>query len=191
MVYTKTGDAGTTSLVGGIRVSKDDQRLEAYGTIDELNSHIGLLISTTDFDREELLWIQNTLFCIGSYLATDQSQTQLHQKSIVTDAMVVRLEHDIDRIDATLPRLNNFVLPGGSVSSSQCNVCRTVCRRAERRIVSLFSTLHASALGEADPQDTILLKFINRLSDYLFVLGRKMNNIDNIEENFWQNTCHI
>ena len=168
MVYTRTGDKGTTSLVGGQRVAKSDIRLESYGTVDELNSHIGLLISLLHnaHDAEVLTRIQKLLFVVGSNLATDQSNTELKAASVIHADDILLLEHEIDIIDEALPQLRAFVLPGGCQASGQCHVCRTICRRAERRILSLREQ------AEVQPE---LLQFINRLSDYLFVLARKLN----------------
>ena len=167
-LYTRTGDTGQTSLVGGQRISKCCDRLEAYGTIDELNSHRGLLASLTpsDDDRKDLAEIQNVLFVIGSYLATDTTTTQLRQQSIVTDTMLTDLEHAIDLIDSQLPPLRAFVLPGGTQAASQAHVCRTVCRRAERCILRVLAEC---------PLDTRVTAYVNRLSDYLFALARKQN----------------
>ena len=135
LVYTRTGDKGTTSLVGGTRVPKTHARLEAYGTIDELNSFIGLLITYLNpgDEKEFLEQVQNNLFVIGSNLATDQSITQLNTASVVSEEMISDMEHQIDRLDASIPPLKAFVLPGGSQGASVCHVCRTVCRRAERQ----------------------------------------------------------
>lgn len=181
-IYTKTGDQGTTSLVGGTRVPKTDARLEAYGTIDELNAHLGLLLTylTNGEDSRCLRQVQHTLFAVGAYLATDQTATPLRAAGIISAGQVEWLEHEIDRIDAQLPSLKAFVLPGGSRGAAQCHVCRTVCRRAERRILSLS----LPARGSAE-----LLSFVNRLSDYLFVLSRKINFDDNVSEIFWENGC--
>lgn len=178
MVYTRTGDKGTTSLVGGQRVLKSDFRLESYGTVDELNSHIGLLISLLHnaHDIEVLTHIQKLLFVVGSNLATDQSNTELKEASVVHADEVALLEKEIDVIDEALPQLRAFVLPGGCQASAQCHVCRTVCRRAERRIL---------ALGEQAEVQPELLQFINRLSDYLFVLTRKINIDEKKSEIFW------
>lgn len=178
MVYTRTGDKGTTSLVGGQRVLKSDFRLESYGTVDELNSHIGLLISLLHnaHDIEVLTHIQKLLFVVGSNLATDQSNTELKEASVVHADEVALLEKEIDVIDEALPQLRAFVLPGGCQASAQCHVCRTVCRRAERRIL---------ALGEQAEVQPELLQFINRLSDYLFVLARKINIDEKKSEIFW------
>lgn len=180
-IYTRTGDQGTTSLVGGQRVSKCCSRLESYGTIDELNSHIGLLMTeTTDpDDRQLLLSVQGNLFVIGSYLATDTAQTQLRSASIVTDDMLTQLEQAIDTIDAQLPALRSFVLPGGTRGAAIAHVCRTVCRRAERCILTLQQELPS-------PLDPHVLAYVNRLSDYLFILARKLNIQAAQEEILWQ-----
>lgn len=182
MIYTKTGDSGRTSLVGGTRVPKTDIRLEAYGTVDELNACLGLLETylADGHDRALVRQVQNGLFAVGSYLATDQSKTKLHESSIVTPAQVEALEHEIDRLDESLPPLKAFVLPGGSRGAAVCHVCRTVCRRAERRILALAETVDVA------PE---LLAYVNRLSDYLFVLSRKMNHEDKKNEIFWDNSC--
>lgn len=181
-VYTKTGDKGTTSLVGGTRVPKTHDRLEAYGTVDELNSFLGLLI-TYVADGQDVAFlqrVQNSLFVVGSYLATDQAKMSLKSASVVTPVMVAEMENEIDRLDALLPPLSAFVLPGGSRGAAFCHVCRTVCRRAERRILTL------SAEVEIAPE---LLAYMNRLSDYLFVLSRKINLDAKKDEIFWNNSC--
>lgn len=181
-VYTKTGDKGITSLVGGTRVPKTHDRLEAYGTVDELNSFLGLLI-TYVADGQDVAFlqrVQNCLFVVGSYLATDQAKMSLKSASVVTPVMVVEMENEIDRLDALLPSLSAFVLPGGSRGAALCHVCRTVCRRAERRILTL------SAEVEIAPE---LLAYMNRLSDYLFVLSRKINLDAKKDEIFWNNSC--
>ena len=142
LVYTKTGDKGTTSLVGGSRVPKTHIRLEAYGTIDELNSHLGWLNTylLDEADRDFILSIQHKLFSIGSHLATDQEKTQLKAASILTPEDVERIEREIDKLDEQLPELCAFIIPGGSRGAAVCHVCRTICRRAERRILTLSET---------------------------------------------------
>lgn len=182
IIYTGTGDKGTTSLVGGQRVSKAHQRIESYGTVDELNSFIGLLISSLDeqSDKDFLLFIQHKLFTIGSYLATDQEHTELKIESKVTPESIERIEREIDRVDGELPRMKNFVLPGGCRSASLAHVCRTVCRRAERQIYRL---------AETAPVEEPVLVFMNRLSDYLFVLARKECIKNNGKEIIWDYTC--
>ncbi len=179
LVYTRTGDKGTTSLVGGERVSKTHVRLEAYGTVDELNAQIGLLCSSLESpeDVDFLLQIQHKLFSVGSHLATDQETTKLHTASIVTPDDVAVVEREIDRIDGQLPPLKAFVLPGGSRRSSLCHVCRTVCRRAERRMLAL---VEAGCAVDAE-----VLTYVNRLSDYFFVLARRMNVDEQKNEIFW------
>lgn len=182
LVYTKTGDKGTTGLVGGTRISKTDIRLESYGTVDELNSQLGLLLTQLkdDIDRKTVFKVQNKLFSVGSYLATDQEKIKLNDASIIHDSDIEELEHQIDIIDGQMPQLKQFILPGGCYEAALCHVCRTVCRRAERRILTL---------GLNVPIDTNVIAYINRLSDYLFILSRKMNLIQKTEEIFWDKTC--
>lgn len=179
-VYTRTGDAGTTSLVGGTRVPKTHLRLEAYGTVDELNAHLGLLATylADEADATCVRRVQDMLFAVGAQLATDTSQTALRQSSVVTAGQVEALEREIDRVDGLLPPLRAFILPGGSRGAAQCHVCRTVCRRAERRILSLAQEV---------PVSSELLAYMNRLSDYLFVLSRKLNKDEKKGEIIWQN----
>ena len=186
-VYTRTGDKGMTNLVGGVRVSKNDPRLEAYGTTDELSSHLGLLAAmmahdsnTLEEERQMLVRSQNNLFIIGSYLAIDQNQTPLYDFARLPDGETTLLEQRIDQLMATLPEKQGFVLPGGTVSAAQCHVCRTVCRRAERRILELAQ--HA-------PVDDYVLQYVNRLSDYLFVLAKIINFNAGQSEIIWQKPC--
>jgi len=186
-VYTRTGDKGMTSLIGGIRISKADPRLEAYGTTDELASHIGLLCAMMAADehpleeeRQLLVRAQNNLFIIGSYLAIDQSQTPLYDFAQLPEGETELLEQRIDQLMATLPEKQGFVLPGGTVSAAQCHVCRTVCRRAERRILELAQ--HAVV-------DDIVVSFVNRLSDYLFVLAKIINFNAGQSEILWEKPC--
>jgi cob(I)alamin adenosyltransferase len=182
LVYTNTGDKGRTGLIGGTRVLKTDARLEAYGTVDELNAHLGVLITylTEEGDAEFLRVVQDKLFGVGSYLATDQEKTDLHAVSIIKPEDVEKIELAIDEADNGLPAINNFVLPGGARASAFCHVCRTVCRRAERRILALTDHLTI---------DQNLLAYINRLSDYLFVLSRRINFLEKKDEIFWNNRC--
>lgn len=182
MIYTKTGDTGTTSLVGGTRVPKTHIRLEAYGTVDELNSCLGLLQTylTDEVDKETVFRVQNKLFSVGSYLATDQTQAGLRTGSHVEDEAVRMLEQAIDGIDNELPPLNSFILPGGCRGAAVCHVCRTVCRRAERRIL---------ALSDECEMDGRIVAFINRLSDYLFILARKLNHLTGSSEISWDKSC--
>jgi len=160
-IYTKTGDNGTTSLYGGKRLSKDNIRIEAYGTVDELNSWTGLVADENAFAQDFLRKIQVELFNIGSHLASDESNT--YPLPEVAYEMVQDMEEDIDRMNEELEPLKTFILPGGSPSVSHCHIARTVCRRAERRIVTLTS--------EAKIDEQIVV-FLNRYSDYLFILSR-------------------
>lgn len=169
LIYTKTGDKGKTSLVGGTRVDKTHIRLEAYGTVDELNSFIGWMICGMEGDEDVafLNYVQHKLFTVGSYLATETEAISPKAASIITDADIAKIESEIDRLDNALPRLNQFILPGGSESGSRAHICRTVCRRAERRMYEVSMQF---------PVDEFIMKFVNRLSDYLFVLARKESN---------------
>ncbi len=185
-LYTRTGDAGTTSLVGGQRVPKTHIRLEAYGTIDELNSFIGLLIAelktSSDLSGLEgtvelLIDIQSLLFSIGSVLATDTSEREVRPGRYVEDADVTRLEHAIDDAESSLPGWRGFILPGGTRAAALAHVCRTVCRRAERAIYRVAET--------ADIDDT-LLRYVNRLSDYFFALAKAINLAAGQEEYYWK-----
>ena len=182
LIYTRTGDKGKTSLVGGARVKKTHVRLEAYGTVDELNSQLGLLYTylTEEGDKKLILWVQHKLFSVGSYLATDQSNTALKIESQIADEDIHRLENAIDEADALLPPLKAFVIPGGSRGSAVCQVCRTVCRRAERRILTMAEEHEVTENVSA---------FVNRLSDYLFVLARKMNLLAETDEIYWDKSC--
>lgn len=186
-IYTKTGDEGMTSLVGGERVSKTHIRVESYGTIDELNSQIGLLsayaeefLPAEDPDVLLLEMIQNHLFVIGSYLATNTEKRELREKAILTPSAVEKLEQAIDRIQETLPPFRAFLLPGGGIAASQAHVCRTVCRRAERII---------QALNQEVEVEELVRQYVNRLSDYLFILARKLNIASGKEEKKWDITC--
>ena len=185
MIYTRTGDKGETSLVGGKRVPKTHPRIEAYGTIDELSSSIGLLIAmmTEDnTDRQLLLKIQYKLFNVGSYLATESKELQQKYALKPEAEDILEIEKAIDRIDATLPKLRNFILPGGTQAAAQAHVCRTVCRRAERRILEFIELTGADV-------DSELTQYVNRLSDYFFILARSLNNLANHDEIIWKKTC--
>ena len=177
-LYTATGDKGTTSLVGGKRVSKTDVRLEAYGTTDELNSHIGLLVAMMPAGDDVALLrrIQDTLFIVGSALATDLETTTLHEASRLKEEEITCVEQRIDYLDSQVPPLCKFVLPGGAQAAAQAHVCRTVCRRAERCIC---------ALAELHPVADHVQRYVNRLSDYFFVLARYINHATNTPEIFW------
>jgi cob(I)alamin adenosyltransferase len=177
-IYTKTGDDGTSGLIGGTRVEKYDLRLETYGTVDELNSWIGLIRSqSVDIQTKELLIsVQNNLFVIGSQLATDLSRTEISARSNFNPADITVLENEMDRILDQLPPMEHFVLPGGSSAISYCHLARTVCRRAERRVCQLAKEVNV-------PSD--LIRYLNRLSDYLFVLSRKVAVDDGVDEIQW------
>ena len=179
-VYTRSGDMGKTSLVGGQRVSKASARLEAYGTVDELSSHLGLLAAmlADGSDKEMIIRIQNCLFNVCTNLATDQEQTELYPSAYLPDGEIEAMEQKVDEIMKMLPERQGFVLPGGTKEAAQAHVCRTVCRRAERRIVAL------SEVAKITPS---VLQYVNRLSDYLFVLAKKINFNANHSEIVWQN----
>ena len=181
-VYTRGGDMGKTSLVGGQRVSKASERLEAYGTVDELSSHLGLLASLLPDgdDKAVIIRIQNCLFNVCTNLATDQEQTALSPSAYLPDGEIELVEQKIDEIMKLLPEKRGFVLPGGTKEASQAHVCRTVCRRAERRIVAL------SEVAVISPE---VLQYVNRLSDYLFVLAKKINFNAGVSEIVWQKVC--
>lgn len=178
-VYTKTGDEGTTSLVGGVRVRKTNPRIEAYGTVDELSAQLGLLASfmKDGDDKNMVIRIQRTLFTVCSYLATDTSKTQLAKSYTLDEQEVTALEVEIDHLNGSLPRQTAFIIPGGSHEAALAHVCRTVCRRAERRIFFLAETAKL---------DSRVLQYMNRLSDYLFMLARKLNFIDGVREKIWK-----
>lgn len=181
-VYTRTGDAGTTSLVGGTRVSKASPRLEAYGTADELNSHIGLLLAmdgVPEEARRTLHIVQNKLFNLGSELATEPESKW--QPQGIAQADVDTIEQAIDAAEAVLPRHNRFVLPGGTLASAQANVARTVARHCERRIVEMAQS--------GIPVAPEALRYVNRLSDYLFVLSRLINFNAGKSDIFWDKDC--
>ena len=177
-VYTKTGDSGTTSLFGGKRVSKSDLRIETYGTVDELNAHIGLLRdqSVNTGRKEVLIEIQDRLFTIGSILATEPGNTKVKIPALA-ETDVQFLEKEIDSMEAVLPPMKSFVLPGGHSSVSFCHIARTVCRRSERLVI---------ALSQLEPVDVLVIKYLNRLSDYLFVLSRCMAHELKVDETPWK-----
>ncbi|MDR1743656.1 MAG: cob(I)yrinic acid a,c-diamide adenosyltransferase [Dysgonamonadaceae bacterium] len=177
-VYTKSGDKGKTSLVGGTRVPKTHVRLEAYGSVDELNSFIGWLVCgiSDDDTRQFLSFIQHKLFSVGSYLATETEVVPPKAASIISEGDIRRIEEQIDATDADLPRLNRFVLPGGNEAAARAHICRTVCRRTER---CAYRVNDEYAVNEQ------VLVFLNRLSDYFFVLARKECQKTG-EEIFWE-----
>lgn len=177
-IYTKTGDSGETSLLGGVKVPKSDSRIEAYGNVDELNAFIGLLRAHQDVDARigsQFYWIQEKLFSVGSILAAKPgfSGFELPKVGMVE---IKQLEVWIDKASGELPELKNFILPGGHEVVSLCHVCRTVCRRAERSI---------AGLSAQDSLDNTILIFINRLSDYFFIMARKMAQLLDVPETPW------
>lgn len=176
-IYTKKGDKGQTSLFGGSRVPKNNLRIEAYGTVDELNSHIGLLRDSkvSEEDKKDLIEIQDRLFTLGSILAADPKKSNL-QLPPLKSKDVTYLERQMDEMDKLLPEMKTFVLPGGDYTASNCHIARCVCRRAERCVI---------ALTEYEEVDEIILQYLNRLSDYLFVLARKIMLENKGEEVPW------
>ena len=175
-IYTKGGDKGYTSLFGGKKISKSDIQIEAYGTVDELNSQLGLLLSY--IEEEDLLSfikpIQSFLFDIGSHLASDGSMPEYLPE--LQEDRIKALEEKIDAFTETLEPLKSFIMPGGNTRIAQAHVCRTVCRRAERRVIALSSdwTIHP-----------MIIPYLNRLSDFFFVLSRYLAKLDNIDEVRW------
>ena len=176
-IYTKTGDKGQTGLIGGNRVSKNDLRINAYGTVDELNAHVGLLRDLVEDEQVKLnlLEIQDRLFTAGSLLAVGQKGTKMKLPKLYNENINI-LESWIDSMDTSLPQMKTFVLPGGHVTVSTCHVTRTVCRRAERLIVELSNEVEVSEL---------VVAYFNRLSDYFFTLSRKLTMDLNAEETPW------
>jgi len=183
-VYTKTGDKGTTALFGGTRVPKHHIRIESYGTVDELNSYIGL-IRDQEIDphaKETLIHIQDKLFTVGAILATDPEKATLKNGKErlnipkINEEEITRLEKEMDAMNEDLPPMTHFVLPGGHTTVSYCHIARCVCRRAERL---------ATQLHDIEPTDEQVLKYLNRLSDYLFVLARKLTHDLHAEEIKW------
>ncbi len=181
-IYTKTGDQGQTSLLGGERVSKAHDRINAYGTVDELNSQLGLLrdqdVNTARI--QFLVEIQERLFTIGASLAAVPGKKNIVKPDLVPED-IAKLEQSIDAMDGSLPPMKNFILPGGHSAVSICHITRCVCRRAERLVI---------LLSESEPVDELIVQYLNRLSDYLFVLGRKMAQELRIEEKPWKPREH-
>jgi len=183
-VYTKTGDKGTTALFGGTRVPKHHIRIESYGTVDELNSYIGLIRDQqiNPLYQNVLIEVQDRLFTLGAILATPPEKEILKngQKRLqnlgITESDIEYLEKEIDMMETELPPMTHFVLPGGHTTVSYCHIARCVCRRAERL---------ATHLNDIEPTDELVLKYLNRLSDYLFVLARKLSHDLNANEVQW------
>ncbi len=178
MIYTKGGDKGKTSLVGGSRVSKTHIRLEAYGTTDELNSYVGWLNCAIKDENTNafLLFVQHRLFNIGAYLASETEKEDAIKIDTVTAPHVERIEQEIDRIDALLPKINRFILPGGNEAASRAHICRTITRRSERLVYRV---------AENFPVAEEIFAFLNRLSDYFFVLARYESNKTS-QELYWE-----
>ena len=179
-IYTKTGDEGKTSLIGGTRVLKSSLRIEAYGTIDELNSFVGVTFDhcTDEHSRQILKEIQDRLFTIGSELACDPEKNIKMKLPDLHDSDIDLLEKEMDAMDEKLPAMKNFILPAGLASVSFLHVARSVCRRAERRCIELQQT--------DGKVDSLIIKYLNRLSDYLFVLSRYTAMINNAPEIIWK-----
>ena len=222
-IYTRSGDDGTTALIGGRRIPKFHPRLEAYGTVDELNSFVGLIIPhLTDLeDTQTLLTSQNTLFVAGCELATalpseaaplslrstsdtptasPRSSSASSPRHAITPDDVLLIEHAIDAIDALCGGWCGFILPGGTQGAALAHACRTICRRLERRLYALCdlsaspssapstpSAPSSSLLDYGIPPSPFLLQYINRLSDYFFLLARKINFLSGVQENIWKN----
>jgi cob(I)alamin adenosyltransferase len=178
-IYTKTGDKGETSLIGGIRVPKYHERIETYGTLDELNSYIGLLGDQQigNHHKDLLLIIQDRIFTIESLLATDPGYEPATPLPQIYEEDIILLENEIDKMNETLPPLTSFILPGGHTIVSYAHIARCVCRRAERLTVKLYTS---------SPVDLILIRYLNRLSDYLFVLARMLAFEMNVPEKVWK-----
>lgn len=179
-LYTRTGDEGESGLFGGKRVPKNDARLEAYGTLDELNAHIGLALceAAAPETRECLIWLQNVLFTAGSDLATPFTSTQASSRiKRISPEETAKAEQLIDLIACKLPELKNFILPGGTKATAEIHVARTVCRRAERAIVTA---------AQKEEINEKLLIFVNRISDLLFVLSRYENYASGIADTTWE-----
>lgn len=176
LIYTRTGDDGTTSLVGGTRIAKNSPRVNAYGTLDELNSHLGLvqahaaMIPGAEPEAEILLGIERLMFGIGAYLATPDGR----ECKAITPEVIAALEHAIDEADSRVEPQKWFILPGGTVAAATAHVARTVCRRAERAILDLAAT--------GQYVDPAVLAYVNRLSDYLYILARRLNAAAGREE---------
>lgn len=179
-IYTKTGDAGRTSLIGGTKVPKNHIRINAYGTVDELNAWIGLLgdLLSDTHSREFLREIQDRLFTIGSSLACDPNKEISMKIPDLKESDILLLENEMDQMNEKLPEMKSFILPGGHTTVSTAHICRTICRRAERITVELDTI--------EPPGQPLIVKYLNRLSDYLFVLGRYIGFLNGIEEVKWK-----
>ena len=178
-IYTKTGDKGTTSLIGGKRVPKNSDKLNAYGTIDELNSFLGLLRAKTENTniKDEILDIQNTLFTVGAHLALDENTEKIPDFAQINAEKIEKIEKLIDFFQENLPKITNFIIYGENELSAICHVCRAICRRAEREIITV---------NQQYTIDTNIITYINRLSDFLFVLARTYTQNEEKNEFLWK-----
>jgi len=179
-IYTKTGDYGTTSLVGGSRVSKSEPILDLYGTCDELNAHIGVLIA--EVNSSFLTDIQEKLFTVGGILATPIDKYELYWKDVCWDSFLTKIEKEIDEMDETLPSLHAFLLPQGSRAIAQAHVCRTICRKLERKIASFYA--QKNSFYVQNNSFLVLLQIVNRLSDYFYILARFLHKKLEIAEKY-------
>jgi cob(I)alamin adenosyltransferase len=186
-IYTRSGDKGRTSLFSGERVSKAASRVEAYGDVDELNSVLGALAASLSEDNPKVIGaveqVQRDLFCVGGRLATTPDSPAFEELPDLEDEAVKRLETEIDGMEKTLPPLRGFILPGGHPSACWAHVARTVCRRAERRLVAMLETTEA---GPEEDGPARMGTYLNRLSDYLFVLARYCNHVNGVEDTLWE-----
>ena len=178
-IYTKTGDKGTTSLIGGKRVLKNSDKLNAYGSIDELNSFLGLLrAKTTDENiKNEILDIQNTLFNVGAHLALDENIEKIPEFAQINDEKIKKIEDLIDFFQENLPKITNFIIYGENELSAICHVCRAICRRAERKIITVNQQYNI---------DSNVITYVNRLSDFLFVLARIYTKNEEKSDFLWK-----
>lgn len=182
-IYTKIGDKGTTMLASGEKVPKNCLRIEAYGTVDELNSAIAILRDSLDLNYKEfrdlsvsIKTIQNELFDIGGELATPASVLNIDKQQVVNEDCIHRLENEIDLINADIPPLENFIIPGGHLANSYAHLARCICRRAERNVISL---------SQSEEIRPVVIKYLNRLSDWLFVSSRFVSKVLRVEEQLW------
>ncbi len=177
-IYTKTGDSGTTSLIGGSRVQKNDNKIEAYGTLDELNSFIGSIRDNAidNETKETIITIQNKIMNCSSLLAVDD-KFDISKLPQITEKDISFLEQQIDKINNNLPDITSFILPGGHPVISACHISRTICRRAERNVISINNN---------NKENKLVIKYLNRLSDYLFTLARKLSKDFNVNEIEWK-----
>jgi cob(I)alamin adenosyltransferase len=186
-IYTGTGDLGKTGLFSGERISKANQRIEAYGDVDELSSAIGALSASIEAENKELIaqlhQIQSCLFNLGSWLATTQDSPSVSLLDIFSDEPSKNLEYAIDGMEENLPTLKGFILPGGTVSSAWAHLARTICRRAERHVIR-YIEIEGNALDNEHRKS--MITYLNRLSDYFFVLARYLNHLSGIQDQLWK-----